>query len=229
MKYWKQFFCLLLTLTLLIGCGNKETERLIKAVPLSKEEIEQVNKALSAIQEDNGTTYSTEVSCFFTSYYDKVEELDFKNFLLYFPSSEYIESNEEFSALADLPEFPWKGMMANNQPVSSDMLPVPIRRISEEAVDAVLTKWAGITQNDIANKSGVLYLEDHHAFYTFTSDFGPGQFICTGGEVKGNTARLWSDSNNEGESRDLLTLEQKDGNWYIHSFQTVPSITNSFL
>ena len=82
MKYWKQFFCLLLTLTLLIGCGNKETERLIKAVPLSKEEIEQVNKALSAIQEDNGTTCSTEVSCFFTSYYDKVEELDFKNLLL---------------------------------------------------------------------------------------------------------------------------------------------------
>lgn len=225
MKYWKQFFCLLLTLTLLTGCSIQKTERLSDTVPLTEEEIAWVNETLSSTREDNGTIYSTEVSCFFTSYYDRVEELDFKNFLLHFPSSEYIEDNDEFAALAALPEFPWKEMMPDGQPVSADMLPVPIHRIREEAVDTVLTKWAGITLNDISNKSGVLYLEDYHTFYTFTSDFGSGWFVCTEGEVEGDTARLWSNPNNERGGRNLLTLVQKDGNWYIYSFQTIQPVT----
>ena len=105
-----------------------------------------------------------------------------------------------------------------------DLLPVPVHRIREEDVNAALTKWAGITLDDISSKNGAPYLEDYHAFYTFTSDFGPGQFICTSGEVKGDTARLWSGSTGESKTQNLLTLVEKDGNWLISSFQNLPAV-----
>lgn len=123
--------------------------------------------------------------------------------------------------LLALPDCPFMGVPAEDgETVTVEMLPVPVHRIREEAVNAVLAKWADITLDDIADKTGTLYLEDYHAFYTFTSDFAAGVFSCAEGEVEGGTARLWSESHGGG-SRSLLTLKQKDGNWYISSFQPV--------
>lgn len=225
---WKARFCLLLTIALLSGYGGKEAGPSSEAVPLTEEQIAQANEALSATREEDGILYSTEISCFFTSYYDRVEELDFENFLRYFPTSEYVEDEDgdEFAALSSLPEFPQPRaeQLDNGQRISVDLAPVPVHRIREEDVNAALTKWAGITLDDISSKNGAPYLEDYHAFYTFTSDFGPGQFICTSGEVEGDTARLWSGSTGESKTQNLLTLVQKDGNWLISSFQNLPAV-----
>jgi len=214
MIHLKHVFPMLLALALLTGCGSREKQPPAGAVPLTEEEIAQVNEAMN-VRTGDGAAYCTEKSCFFTSYYDRVEELDFEEFLCYFPSSDDVGDTdaEEFAALAALPEFYW-----GNARLPSD-LPVPTHRIPEEKVSAALAKWAGITLEDIADKSGTFYLEDYRAFYTFTSDFGPGVFNCAGGEVEGDSARLWSAAGNG--SRDLLTLERRDGNWYIRSFQSV--------
>lgn len=222
MEKRKRIFALLLALLLLAGCGAGSGKS-AGPVPLTEEEIARVNEALLPYRVENGLGRSTEVSCFFTSRYDSVEDLDFEQFMRYFPSSELVlaQDEEEFAALAALPEFHWEGLVSpDGRPLSPDDLPVPTHRIREEAVNAALSKWAGITLDDIADKSGVLYLEDYHAFYTFTSDFGPGVFSCAGGEADVDTARLWSDrSNSPGQG--LLTLERHDGNWHIRSFQAV--------
>ena len=44
-----------------------------------------------------------------------------------------------------------------------------------------LERYAGITAAELADTSGVPYLEEYDAWYTFTSDFGPGKFLCAGG------------------------------------------------
>lgn len=245
MKHCKPILTLLLALALLIGCNGKEQEPPVeKTIPqstpeesaekeagntsqpvlLTEEEIARVNEAFSSLREEGGVVWASEVSGFFTSYYDRASELDLEAFLKYFPTDEQLqaEDNDEFAALTALPDCPSMGAPAEEgQPVTVDMLLVPVHRIREEAVNAVLTKWAGITLDYIADKTGTLYLEDYHAFYTFTSDFAAGVFVCTEGEVEGNTARLWSESHGDG-SRSLLTLEQQDGNWYIRSLQLVP-------
>lgn len=244
MKHWKAVLTLLLALIILTGCSAQEAEKPVEspqtaptesvseeagkttqATPLTDEEIARVNEAFSSLHEENNIVSATEVSCFFTSHYDDVSELDLEAFLKYFPTDELVqvEDVDEFAALTALPDCPSMGVPEEEgQPVTVDMLPVPVHRIREETVNAVLAKWAGITLDDIADKSGTLYLEDYHAFYTFTSDFAAGVFVCAEGEVEGNTARLWSESYGDG-SRSLLTLEQQDGNWYIQSLQLVPS------
>ncbi len=185
-----------------------------------------MNEALASTEVKNGTNYATEASCFFTSYYDRVEELNFEAFLRYFPTpdEEFLgdEDAEEFAALAALPGFPFGELLTDGQAPSALNLPVPVHRIREDVLNAALTKWAGITAEDIDDRSGPLYLDSYHSFYTFTSDFGPGAFVCVGGEVEGNIARLWSEPGGESPSRNQLTLEQRDGNWYIRSFQSIP-------
>lgn len=220
MKYWKYVFSLLLMITLLASCGVKETEKSVQPVPLTEAEIDQVNEAFASMREENGMLIPTEVSCFFTSYYDRAEELDFKEFIWYFPAGGKIEDGKEFAALAALPDFPWKEPFAGGRSISEENLPVPIHKIPEEAINAALTKWAGITLDDVAGKSEILYLDEYNSFYTYTSDFGPGFFTCTEGEVNGDAVQLWSEANSEGR-RDLLTLEEENGNWYIRSFQKV--------
>lgn len=192
--------------------------------PLTEEELARAAEALASAREEGGTPTSTEVSCFFTSLYDSPEELDLAEFLRYFPAGETLgpEDAAEFAALAALPGFPWAGRFDGETPRSPEELPVPVHRVPEEAMDAALEKWAGISLADISDRTGTLYLEEYRAFYTFTSDFGPGSFPCAGGEVEGDTARLWSEAAGD-SGRYLLTLGREGAHWYIRSYQLVPS------
>ncbi len=67
--------------------------------------------------------------------------------------------------------------------------------------------------------AGTLYLEEYDAFYNFTSDFGPGAFICSGGEKQGGVIRLWSDAGPAAKERDVLTLREEGGRYLIQSFR----------
>ena len=75
-------------------------------VPLTQEEIDQVNAAFSSTVEEENVVWSTPVSGFFTSHYADVRELDFVEFLRYFPGDGTLEDTdqEEFAALAALPD-----------------------------------------------------------------------------------------------------------------------------
>lgn len=179
---------------------------------LTPEEIGRVNGALASTTEDG--TRATPVSGFFTSSYDDVRALDFAAFLCYFPDNGTLNAGDEAeaAALAALPGYPW------------DMSPgdVPTHRITRASVDAALERYAGITAAELADTSGVPYLEEYDAWYTFTSDFGPGTFACTGGEVDeaAGTALLWTEPREDG-GRAELALQRDGESWHIRSHRIV--------
>ena len=220
---------LLLPALLLSGCAGRapaepsppETEA-PAARALTQEEVDQVNAAYASYVEEDNVVWSTEVNGFFTSRYADVRELDFVEFLRYFPGDAVLEAadQEEFAALAALPGFPFQDGVEELGWTGPEDLPVPIHRILRSSVDAALERYAGITTADLADTSGVLYLEDYDAWYTFTSDFGPGVFLCAGGESDGETARLWTETGEDG-SREELVLQRDGEDWHIRSFQTV--------
>ena len=177
---------------------------------LTQEEVAAVNEAFASWTEENGVTIATPVSGFFTSYYDDVTRLDFAAFLQYFPDDGTLSAGDEAeaAALAALPGYPW-GISPGS---------VPIHRITRASVDAALERYAGITSANLADTSGVPYLEDYDAWYTFTSDFGPGMFVCAGGQVDeaAGTALLWSEPWANGH-RAELTLQKDGENWHIRA------------
>lgn len=175
---------------------------------LTQKEVAAVNEAFASWTEENGVTIATPVSGFFTSYYDDVTRLDFAAFLQYFPDDGTLSAGDEAeaAALAALPGYPW-GISPGS---------VPIHRITRASVDAALERYAGITSANLADTSGVPYLEDYDAWYTFTSDFGPGTFQCAGGQVEGDTALLWTADREDG-CRTELTLQKDGENWRIRA------------
>ncbi len=202
-------FCIML----LAGCGAKDSS---KAIPLTKEEISQCNDAfVSVITTETGFEV-TEISCFFTSFYENAEDIHLADFLRYCPVGEELEdmdSEEYASFLAAEKE-------KNPNTESWEGAPVLVRRYSKEAVSAILKKYANITADDLANTDGVIFLEEYDAYYNMTSDFAPGSFQCVGGEKNGNTVHLWSATDENG-MRTQLTLAVADGTYYIQSFQKI--------
>lgn len=216
-----------LALLLLAGCAKQappptSPSPAAETRPLTQEEIDRVNEAFSPLVEQDGVTYATPVSGLFTSYYDDVKDLSFADFLYYFPDDGLVEDadQEEFDALAALPDFPFAEEAANLGWTSPSDLPVPIHRILRSSVDETLERYAGITSADLTNTDDTLYLPEYDAWYTFTSDFGPGFFICAGGQVDeaAGSALLWTDTREDG-SRTELTLERDGEAWHIRSFR----------
>lgn len=196
-----------------------ETMADIPGTPLSKEELDQFN-GIFATQADK--SYCLPVNGFFTSFYDDATELDFVEFLRYYPDDSLLENEDaaEFEALSKLPDFPWNAEDFEEDILTVGILPTPTHRILRSSVDETLQNYAGITTKDLKNTEGVLYLPEYDAYYNFTSDFGPGVFECVGGKKDGNMVRLWSDTHGYDDSREILTLQEVDGNYYIKSFQS---------
>lgn len=203
------------------GNGQKvpETMENIPGVTLSEEELAQFSEIFYTVQAN--VNYFLPVNGFFNSYYDDVTELDFVEFLRYYPDDGCLEEEDaaEFEALSGLPDFPWKAEHFEKETITVNDLPTPTHRILRSSVDETLQKYAGITTSDLKNIEGVLYLPEYDAYYNFTSDFGPGLFRCVGGKRDGNTIRLWSDIYSYDSSRGILTLQEADGTFYIKSLQ----------
>ena len=185
---------------------------------LTQEQIDAVNDAFVCDRTDDDETLGHfAVNGFFLSTYDDVRDLNLERFLAYFGEcGEEDISEEEFAQLKDK----WADFKAERL----EDFPLPIHRYPASAVEAVLQRFAGIGLADLKDIqepfSGYTYLESTDAFYNTTSDYAPGYFICTGGEVNleeeyarlyGSTAGLFS-----GEA--VLKLVKNGENWYIHSF-----------
>lgn len=185
------------------------------AVPLTAAQIAQINEAFNPVIYDRqGNPIGTNTwSCFFTSHYDDVRELDFEKFLAYFPGDGSTVGEEEFAALKELDSFLFRGEVST----LSDM-PVPVHRYPRRLVDMVLKEYAGITTEDL-DTSGVEYLVEYDAYYNYTSDFGPGTFTCTRGEILGDVVLLYEKLADNGSR--VLTLREEDGRYVIVSFRLV--------
>lgn len=177
------------------------TQRLSSIRALSQEEIDQVNAMFAPIVYDKqGNPISTNVwSCFFTSYYSDVRNMNFAEFLAYFPGDGSTVDEEEFAVLKEHPDFLFYGEVS-----TLANMPVPVHKYPVRIIDLVLKEYAGITVDDL-DTSEVVYLAEYDAFYNHTSDAGGGMFYCTRGEIDGDIVRLYEEFD---YGTDMLTLKK---------------------
>lgn len=138
-----------------------------------------------------------------TSYYDDVTELNFEEFMRYFPGDGSQVTDAEFEALRKVDGWPF------DWEESLEKMSVPVHKYPKRLVDLILGEYAGISTAGL-NTKDVAYLPEYDAYYNYTSDFGPGMFVCTRGEKDGDLIRLYSEV---GGSK-LLTLRQVNGKTY---------------
>ncbi len=194
-----------------------QQEPLKTAMPLTQAQIDAVNAIFADYELSTDDTLGHfAVNGFFTSTYDDVRDLNLNNFLAYFGEcGEEDISEEEFAQLNAKWEF---------RVDSVEDFPLPIHRYPASAVEDVLKRFAGIGLADLTDMqtpfSGYTYLEDTDAFYTTTSDYSPGYFRCTSGEIEpdGDTALLYGSTAGSLSGKAVLKLVKDGENWYIHSF-----------
>lgn len=194
-----------------------QQEPLKTAMPLTQAQIDAVNAIFADYELSTDDTLGHfAVNGFFTSTYDDVRDLNLNNFLSYFGEcGEEDISEEEFAQLNAKWEF---------RVDSVEDFPLPIHRYPASAVEGVLKRFAGIGLADLTDMqtpfSGYTYLEDTDAFYTTTSDYSPGYFRCTSGEIEpdGDTALLYGSTAGSLSGKAVLKLVKDGENWYIHSF-----------
>lgn len=192
----------------------KATSNKIADRTLTQEEIDRVNDAFSPILfDEQGDPVGTNIwSCFFTSYYADVREMDFAAFLKYFPGDGSEVDEAEFAVLKEQKDFMFYGEVSS----LADM-PVPVNRYPAQRINQMLTEYAGITVDDL-DTSGVDYLSEYDAYYNYTSDFGPGMFTCTRGEIDGDVVRLYEEMD---YGTDLLILKRVETGYQILSHRQV--------
>ena len=166
--------------------------------------------------ETDNSMYAGEINGFFNCYYASPEEISLKWFLRYNANGELLTNDdvEEYQAviMSFDPEY------LEEHPLPLDAI-TPTHRYPKAAISAQLQKYANITVDDLLDTSGCYYQEKYDAYYNFTSDFGPGGFICVGGEKTDDTVLLWSAAING--HRKELTLHKSGNQYFIYSFQNV--------
>lgn len=80
-------------------------------------------------------------------------------------------------------------------------------------------QYAGITIEDMNRNwmEEAFYIPQTDCFYTFTSDFGPGEFRPCYGEKNGDILTLWEELNAYDGNTYSLTLQKSGENWLILS------------
>ena len=201
-------------------------DELKTATPLTQEQIDAVNAVFADYERSTDDTLGHfAVNGFFTSTYDDVRELNLNNFLTYFGEcGGHDISEEEFAQL----NAKW-GFRVD----SAADFPLPIHRYPASAVEGVLRRFAGIGLADLKDIqesfSDYTYLEETDAFYNTTSDYSPGYFICSGGEIEpgGDYALLYGSAVGRLSGDAVLSLTKDGENWYIHSFSVTPAMESA--
>ena len=188
---------------------------------LSQQELDAYNAVTDCtVRDESGGITGMDIhpaSYFLTSYYGNVRDLNFEEFLRYFPQDGSISDEAEFEALKNLEGWPFK------HAESMEQMPVPIHKISAASVNEVLRAYGGITAADLSNTDGVFYLKDYDAYYTYTSDFGFSSFAAESGQQVENYVYLYGNLNDR--NRSVLTLRLTPGTdgWQIMSYLPLDS------
>ena len=200
------FVAVLLLAFIAVGCTFTGAKNAAEIVPLTTAEVEQYNKAFEPLLSDEqGDSKINPLSHFFTSYYDRPEDINLAEFLRYFPSDEDVTDEAEFETLKVAENWPF------GADVTLDGMPVPIHKFSAATVNDALEKYTGITLDDLSGVGldELIYLKAYDAYYNFTSDAGAGIFVCTSGETQGDIIRLY------GKNTTLTLKMQGDGFWIV--------------
>ncbi len=182
--------------------------------PITAEELSRWRETLRGEYTADGTGYPSSVNGFFRSDWSDPRNLDLGEFLYYFGWPEefhlmdatfYHEEDPSQEELADV----YQAVQERSGEEDTAWLDaLPCHKIPAFVVDYVLEKYAGITLDDMSKdwRSQLLYLEKYDSFYTFTSDFGPGEFYPLYGERQGDILTLWSGDH-------VLTIRQSGDQW----------------
>ena len=170
--------------------------------PLTVEELnyfgEYTSSHRSVYDEEDGsyTVGTTEISCFFTSQYSDPRDINAGEFLAYCPDEDVLtkEDKDEFRLVQE--KLDWR-VGADNHLATFDEFPVPCHRIPRTFLNGILMKYAGITVEDMNTNwmEEAFYIPQTDCFYTFTSDFGPGEFRPCYGEKNEDFLTLWEELN----------------------------------
>ena len=162
---------------------------------------------------------ATAINGFFTSKYNDPRDIDAGEFLAYCPGQGELglEDEAEFQLVQE--KLDWRSG-EDNHLFTVDELPVPCHRLPRTYINEILTRYAGITVEDMHTDwtAGAFYIPQTDCFYTFTSDFGPGSFVPSYGEKDGDIVTLWEAPNSyDDNTADVLTLQNTDDGYRILS------------
>ena len=197
-----------------------------EGTPLTAEELAWFRDYTASIQNyyDEAGEYqftgSTPISCFFTSQYSDPREMDAGEFLYYCPSQGNLGAEDEAEFQLVQAKLDWRSG-EDGHLASITELPVPCHRLPRTYVNEILTRYAGITVEEMRMDwlEELLYIPETDCFYGFASDFGPGAFEVRYGEKSGDTVTLWEAAGAYGEAADVLTLQKAGDGWHILSHQ----------
>ena len=119
--------------------------------------------------------------------------------------------------------------------VETDQYPKKWMKYQKEDVDEHLMRWVGLTSDQMHTSATsetvplrrrTVYLEEYNCYYLYESGDHVllDNFRCGYGEVVGDWAYLYGiDKENEKES--VLTMVQRDGQWYVYSHLPADMVT----
>ena len=93
-----------------------------------------------------------------------------------------------------------------------------IHRHTVSSINEVLTRWGGITTEDL-NTTEICYLKEYDAYYTYTSDFNMFYFTAESGEQVGDYVYLYEPVGNGGIAVLTLHLTAGTDEWQVVSHQ----------
>jgi hypothetical protein len=163
---------------------------------------------------------ATEISCFFTSQYSDPRDMDAQEFLRYCPGEGTLGAADEEEFRYVQAKLDWRSGEDNHLFTVTE-LPVPCHRLPRSYINEILTKYAGITVEEMHTDwlTEAVYIPETDCFYTFTSDFGPGTFTPSYGEISDDIVTLWDAPSGESGVSDLLVLQKSGEDWHILSHQ----------
>ena len=100
----------------------------------------------------------------------------------------------------------------------------------KKTLDETMIRWMGMTSDMLYTGPSfdAVYLEEYDCYYQnpqqYTVDDPALDFLCDGGEVVGDKAYLYGTDPGSGR-RGVLTLHQRDGQWYLYSHLPANMVT----
>ncbi|MGN0629004.1 MAG: M56 family metallopeptidase [Oscillospiraceae bacterium] len=185
-----------------------------EVIELTAEQIDEVNAAFAPeTTDENGIPTATPISCFFTSYYTKPQDIDLAEFLRCCPIAGTVSSQAELEELRTSEYYP-----LGSAPLGA--ADRPVNKFTAGSVNLLLQQYTGVSLSELidAGKSSeeLIYVEKYDSYYNFfAKDLYPGTFNCTRGEIEGDEIRLYSDLADGNTA--LLTLRKEGENYLIVS------------
>ncbi len=180
----------------------------VGGTPITGEELSQWREMFRGDYTIDNTGYPSSVNGFFLSDWADPRDLDLGELLYYFGWPEWMNYQGDDPTEEELADVYKAVQDMNGEEEVTWLDALPCHKIPASVVDVVLEHYAGITLDDMNKdwRSELLYLEKYDSFYTFTSDFGPGEFYPLYGERQGDILTLWSSSH-------VLTIDQSGDGW----------------